>query len=430
MIHVNTKQQKVFKIMKEKTCFVIMGFGKKMDYQTGKLVDLDVVYRDMIKPLFNESSEYKVIRGDEILTSKLIDTEMYRLLLDADLVIADITTYNPNALYELGVRHALRPASTIIIAQESVNLAAYPFDLNHCRIFSYKNFESDSDAEKNEHIEKMQNKLKRVISNCRAGETDSPVYTYLENLYPPEQREMQVLGGERMMIRKTQITELTRVVEQITKANTAMRESDFKQAIPLWASLHQELSHYPYVIQQYSLAIYKYEQPTKKDALEQSWTIINELPVDTTVDTETLGIAGAICKRLYLETQNDEWLEKAIRYYNKGFVTSQDYYTGENYANCLMIKMQQDDLSQADRYGIDYLRKNTCKQIVEILKETEKEHGLDKWQLATMSNCYFHLQDKNSAKQYEEQFLKKDPANWEIETFNKTKEDIKKVLNA
>ena len=43
---------------------------------------------------------------------------MYALLLHADLVIADITTFNPNAIYELGVRHAVRPYSTIILKEK------------------------------------------------------------------------------------------------------------------------------------------------------------------------------------------------------------------------------------------------------------------------------------------------------------------------
>ena len=41
----------------------------------------------------------------------MIDTRMYEMLLRADLVIADISTGNVNAVYELGVRHALKPST-------------------------------------------------------------------------------------------------------------------------------------------------------------------------------------------------------------------------------------------------------------------------------------------------------------------------------
>src|ERR1700728_108691 len=92
-------------------CFVIMGFGKRTDYSTGRTLDLDQTYKNIIKPSV-ENSGYKCIRADEIQDSGIIDKSMYALLIKADLVIADISTYNPNAIYELGVRHAVRPFST------------------------------------------------------------------------------------------------------------------------------------------------------------------------------------------------------------------------------------------------------------------------------------------------------------------------------
>ena len=33
-----------------KTCFVVMGFGEKTDYQTGRKLNLDASYRNLIKP--------------------------------------------------------------------------------------------------------------------------------------------------------------------------------------------------------------------------------------------------------------------------------------------------------------------------------------------------------------------------------------------
>ena len=47
----------------------------------------------------------KSIRADEIQHSTVIDVPMYEMLLQADVVIADLSTYNVNAAYELGVRY-------------------------------------------------------------------------------------------------------------------------------------------------------------------------------------------------------------------------------------------------------------------------------------------------------------------------------------
>ena len=49
----------------KQTCFVVMGYGKKMDYATGKTVDLDKVYKTIIQPVV-VSSGYRCVRGDEV----------------------------------------------------------------------------------------------------------------------------------------------------------------------------------------------------------------------------------------------------------------------------------------------------------------------------------------------------------------------------
>ena len=98
------------------TCFVVMGFNRKTDPNTGKVFDLDKSYRYIIKPAATEAG-YSCVRADEILHSGVIDVPMYQQLADADLVIADLSTANANAFFELGVRYALRPRATICIAE-------------------------------------------------------------------------------------------------------------------------------------------------------------------------------------------------------------------------------------------------------------------------------------------------------------------------
>src|SRR5262249_3655934 len=114
-------------------CFVVMGFGMKTDFATGRKLDLDRSYRLLIKPAVQDAG-MDCIRADEIRHSGVIDVPMYHELLKADYVIADISTSNANALYELGIRHALRPHTTIVIAEREL---LYPFDLNHVTIVRY-----------------------------------------------------------------------------------------------------------------------------------------------------------------------------------------------------------------------------------------------------------------------------------------------------
>lgn len=117
-----------------KVCFVVMGFGKKTDYESGRTLDLDATYETIIHPAAADL-DLRCIRADEIMHSGVIDTEMYEMLLRADLVVADISTGNVNAMYELGVRHALRPFSTVIMKEIDGKLH---FDLDHVNTFHYK----------------------------------------------------------------------------------------------------------------------------------------------------------------------------------------------------------------------------------------------------------------------------------------------------
>jgi hypothetical protein len=90
---------------KQPTCYVIMGFGKRTDFATGRTLDLDKTYKQIIKPAITAAG-YECVRADEVLNSGVIDIPNYDMLYAADLVIADLSTANPNAIYELG---AARP---------------------------------------------------------------------------------------------------------------------------------------------------------------------------------------------------------------------------------------------------------------------------------------------------------------------------------
>ena len=157
---------------RERICFVIMGFGKKQDPYTNRTIDLDATYNKIIQPSV-VACGYKCIRADEILDSGTIDRSMYALLYKADLVIADITTDNANALYELGTRHALRPFSTIIIKGGESKI---PFDLGHTRILSYEHLGNEiSKKEAQRSVRELKSIINAVTEN---PVPDSPLYTY------------------------------------------------------------------------------------------------------------------------------------------------------------------------------------------------------------------------------------------------------------
>ncbi|MGD0362163.1 MAG: DUF4071 domain-containing protein, partial [Bryobacteraceae bacterium] len=92
-------------------CFVLMPFGKKPDF-SGAPIDFDAVYEKLIAPAIREAG-LDPIRADEEVVGGIIHKPMFERLILCQYAVADLTTANANVFYELGVRHALRPYSTV-----------------------------------------------------------------------------------------------------------------------------------------------------------------------------------------------------------------------------------------------------------------------------------------------------------------------------
>jgi hypothetical protein len=163
------------------SCFVIMGFGEKTDFQSNpqRVLNLNKTYENIIKPAVEETG-HRCIRADEIIHSTVIDKPMYDNLLSADLVIADLSTSNANAIYELGVRHALRPHRTIVIAE---NNFSFPFDLNHLSILKYEHLGKDIGFSEAMHVK--QTLKTKIMTLMGSPEVDSPVFLFIPSLQAP-----------------------------------------------------------------------------------------------------------------------------------------------------------------------------------------------------------------------------------------------------
>lgn len=397
---------------KKKLCFVIMGFGKKKDPDTNRTIDLDETYKKIIRPAV-ESANYNCVRADEILDSGIIDKSMYALLYMAELVIADISTYNPNAIYELGTRHVLKPYSTIIIKEDESKI---PFDINHSRTLIYKHLGNEIS---NGEAKKCVRQLKELIFAITEKPTiDSPLYSFIPKIKQPvlSDEDLNEIVGELKSNENT-IFSLTE------KAKNFMKEKRFSEAAETWKKLSEKANNDVYYIQQEALCIYKSKSPNEIQALTNALQIIGKISEQT--DTETLGINGAINKNLWKCTDEIGYLNTAIENYKKGWNLYKDYYTGENYAHCLEQKSLLDKDSDVKIHS-KVEAKNTRQEIIDIvfksLEETEPEEL--KWKYATLSNCYLAMGNITKAKEFEDKFISQSPVTWEIETFEKSKQEI------
>lgn len=406
--------------MEDKICFVIMGFGKKTDFTTGVCLDLDKTYHNVIKPAVEEC-QLRCVRADEVQDTGLIDRSMYALLIRADVVIADISTMNPNAIYELGVRHAVRPQSTIIIKAESTS--SIPFDLNHDRVFSYKHLGEDIGFDE---ARRMQALLKeKLIVILREATIDSPVYEYIHTLSQPAMSNDEYKEIVGILADKTNnVFALTEAASQFTK------EGNFKEAIKYWSKAHEKYPLEPYYIQQLALCTYKQTEGDVEINLNDALGILNE--IKDTNDPETFGLRGAINKRLCeINKNNVAYLDRAIENYQKGYMLNFDFYTGENLAYCYDFKASL----ISDKEEKIFCKLSAKKIRNDILTNLSKKIEFEdiknvpniKWMLATLASCCFCVGEKEQGEQYEQKFLEI-AVEWEKRTYYEQKEKLHNLL--
>ncbi len=319
----------------KKRCFVVMGFGIKTDYINGRKLDLNKSYRLLIKPVV-EAKGIECVRADEITHSGSIDVQMYQELLQADLVIADLSTLNANALYELGVRHALRPYTTIVISEDKL---MYPFDLNHVVIHSYQHL---GDAIDYEEVERFRAALGNVIQTVLdKNEADSPVYTYLNSLIPPKlqaELEKAVVDNEKEKPAIEVGKALSLIIQEAEDAIDVMefaKSRDLFQTAVLLSGGNSSQKD-PYLFHRLSFTTYKAAEPDLVTALYKSLSFLQSINLAHTNDPETVSSAGAVEKKLYECGEGDQHLEDSILYYQRSYYLLNNRYNGINLAMTLV----------------------------------------------------------------------------------------------
>jgi hypothetical protein len=127
-------------------CFVVGPIGDDGSPTRGHA---DWLLDEIITPVFAEHfKDFDVIRSDKIAQPGMIDSQVINHLLDADLVIADLSLLNANAFYEIGLRHMERkPIIHMFRAGEVI-----PFDVKPYRAIPFAFEHPKQRFEAREHL--------------------------------------------------------------------------------------------------------------------------------------------------------------------------------------------------------------------------------------------------------------------------------------
>jgi Tetratricopeptide Repeats-Sensor len=395
------------------SCFVIMGFGEKTDFQSNpqRVLNLNRTYEDIIKPVVKEAG-HTCVRADEIIHSTVIDKPMYDNLLSADLVIADLSTANVNAVYELGVRHALRPQRTIVLAE---NNFSFPFDLNHLSILKYEHLGKEIGFTE---VMRVREKLKEKITALMdSPEPDSPVFLFIPSLQAASLPPAQAIAAagppapssEPMDREQKSFAEL---LVSFRAAKAAVSEDDdWALPLALLKRLKAMQPDDPYILQQMALATYKFGKPDTTASLVKAKNILSALAPQTSSDAETVGLWGAIHKRLWGATQNREDLDESVKAYARGYYIKNDYYNGINYAFMLDVRAScsAGDEALADRVLARRVRADVliiCDRLLQAAPSADSDEPF--WIAATKVEALLGLGRRDEADLLKKEIVEKE----------------------
>jgi hypothetical protein len=335
-------------------CFIVMPFGVKADGRGGT-VDFDAVYSELLEPAVRDAG-LEPLRADQELVGGLVHKPMYERLVLADYAIADLSTANPNVFYELGVRHAVRPYSTVLVGAEGGRI---PFDLAPDRVLAYALGGDGRPADP----QGSRASLVESLRAARSAATDSPVFQLIDDLPTPQidrlktdvfrnQAAYSARAKRRLAEGRREGAEALRAIERglgplddveagilVDLLLSYRATSAWKEMCRLVDELPEPVRRSKLVREQHGFAL------NRAGRGEEAERALREVLADHGPSSETLGLLGRVYKdRWEAERESSPLraaghLEQAIAAYREGFEADwRDAYPGINAVTLMEIR--------------------------------------------------------------------------------------------
>jgi tetratricopeptide (TPR) repeat protein len=338
-----------------KTCFVSMPLGQRADLQTGSVVDFDRVFVELVVPAVEEAQLRLLSWRSRAPVATSVQKQTLGDIMSSDVLLADVTTANPNVMYELGVRHAANRGPTVLLWASG---GQPPFYVGYLQMILYDPLADLA------HPEAARSRITEALRMATRRSDGSPVYEFFPQLRVELPAELRSADREHRSypdrVKRTLDRSRSVVSHQRRNADVATAEeilrgtpdaapaayldvlrayrdaSRWDELVRVAESLPAELERDPQVMQLVALALNRRSGPGDQD---RAVAIMRKLVAETGGDAETFGILGRIYKERWRSSGRVEDLEEAAACYRRGFeLQPRDYYTGFNAAALLFLR--------------------------------------------------------------------------------------------
>jgi len=195
-------------------CFVIMPIAEQDGYPNNHFRH---VYTDIIKPAC-EKSGVRPIRADDVKQTNLIHVEILRRLIHAPLAICDLSSRNPNVLFELGIRQAFD--KPVVLIQEKGTPSI--FDIGPIRYMEYSR-----EMRYHEVLSTQEELALTIQETLRATGDSGSINSIVKLIGLSEAAKIPEIRGDRESIEfqllRNEIAGLRRSIKQIAPASVPGR---------------------------------------------------------------------------------------------------------------------------------------------------------------------------------------------------------------
>ena len=365
---------------KRDLCFVVMPFGVKTD--SAGPVAFDAVYKQIIAPAI-EAAGLEALRADEEATGGIIHKPMFERLLLCRFAVADLTTANANVFYELGVRHAARPGSTVLIF--AAGRGQLPFDVAPLRALPYTLDGSGAPADPATAVKQLSERLITLRDEWNVSEkgvVDSPMSHLVDDYGFPDIARLKTdvfrdrvqyaqNVKEKLAAARQSGIDAVRAVEQELENLDEIESAavidlflsyravkGWKEMIALAERMPKPLSATILVQEQLALAL------NRAGDDERAERVLLDLLQTRGPSSETYGILGRVykdrwdrAKKAGQKIRAEGLLDQAIEAYRKGFEADwRDAYPGINAVTLMELRDPPDpareELLPVVRYAV------------------------------------------------------------------------------